>query len=283
MSNSSVERDDYLSKLPELEREIRADREKRVLESKRYVLQLCMVATPVIGAIYFASRGKDNRKYNRVGMLINICLIFFIIFLIGVTAHLAKTWSNQSVNKVETETQITETYPALATVSSTQSVSREETTMSNCFYYDKDMDQLVYYVNDVIMKFPESSVLDWKDHGWLSSGNAPNPNNQKQTIDSLYDQAGTSVMIYYDTDNGGKGKCNRLYVAFGNGETTLMGLQNNSDYYTVNQVFKGYDSVSMTEYNETKKTGVIKYVYGKYSVSVSLKSNAVSSIVLIVD
>ena len=93
----------------------------------------------------------------------------------------------------------------------------------------------------------------------------------------LYDEYGSTAQMYYLKDNE-TGSCTKMSIIFSGTETTFCGLSTTSTYDDVVGIFSGYDRKSDSDFNSQSGTGVIKFVYGQYQMSVSVKTFKVSSL-----
>ena len=125
------------------------------------------------------------------------------------------------------------------------------------------------------MPFPVT-VEAFKNHGWNASGTAPDTANTARMIAILYDEYGSTAQMYYQKDNE-TGSCTKMSIIFSGTETTFCGMSALSTYDDVVGIFSGYDRKSDSDFNSQSGTGVIKFVYGQYQMSVSLKTFKVSS------
>ena len=120
------------------------------------------------------------------------------------------------------------------------------------------------------------TLMEFQCRGWNASGTAPDTSNTARMLAILYDEYGSTAQMYYQKDNE-TGSCTKMSIIFSGTETTFCGLSTTSTYDDVVGIFSGYDRKNDSDFNSQSGTGIIKFVYGQYQMSVSLKTFKVSS------
>ncbi len=269
--------DEYWQQLPKLVEELRAERIEP-LTVKQWSIPVAISLIPVVGMLYafiFSRKEKNPNKRNFLkavlpgnavmSVLVIICCIMCLYIGQKNTAVQPKYEQHETIQETDTEDEemLEQSEPAEKSVNGSDSAYRYENG------------KLYVNVNGNVMPFPVT-VLAIKNNGWKQSGTAPDTSNTARMLAILYDEYGSTAQMYYQKDNE-TGSCTKMSIIFSGTETTFCGLSTTSTYDDVVGIFSGYDRKNDSDFNSQSGTGIIKFVYGQYQMSVSLKTFKVSS------
>ena len=184
--------------------------------------------------------------------------------------------SNEAVLIPEYEQSVTEEDTEISDEEQFETEDKAGNSADTEGAYRYENGKLSINVNGVSMPFPVT-IEAFKSHGWNASGTAPDTANTARMIAILYDEYGSTAQMYYQKDNE-TGSCTKMNIIFSGTETTFCGISALSTYDDVAGSFSGFDRKSDSDFNSQSGTGIIKFVYGQYQMSVSLKTFKVSSV-----
>ena len=273
--------DEYWQQLPKLVEELRAERVEP-LTVKQWSIPVAISLIPVVGMLYaliFAGKEKNPNKQSflKAASLGNAVMTVIVIMCCILCLCIGK--SNEAVLIPEYEQSVTEEDTELTEISDEEQFEPEDKAVNSADTegaYRYENGKLSINVNGVSMPFPVT-VEAFKSHGWNASGTAPDTANTARMIAILYDEYGSTAQMYYQKDNE-TGRCTKMSIIFSGTETTFCGMSALSTYDDVTGSFSGFDRKSDSDFNSQSGTGVIKFVYGQYQISVSLKTFKVSSV-----
>lgn len=273
--------DEYWQQLPKLVEELRAERVEP-LTVKDWSIPVAISLIPVIGMLYaliFAGKEKNPNKQSflKAASLGNAVMTVIVIMCCILCLCIGK--SNEAVLIPEYEESVTEEDTELTEISDEEQFETEDKAVNSADTegaYRYENGKLSIHINGVSMPFPVT-VSALKNNGWKQSGTAPDTSNTARMIAILYDEYGSTAQMYYQKENE-TGSCTKMSIIFSGTETTFCGLSTTSTYDDVVGIFSGYDRKSDSDFNSQSGTGIIKFVYGQYQISVSLKTFKVSSV-----
>lgn len=273
--------DEYWQQLPKLVEELRAERVEP-LTVKDWSIPVAISLIPVIGMLYaliFAGKEKNPNKQSflKAASLGNSVMTVIVIMCCILCLCIGK--SNEAVLIPEYEQSVTEEDTELTEISDEEQFETEDKAVNSADTegaYRYENGKLSIHINGVSMPFPVT-VSALKNNGWKQSGTAPDTSNTARMIAILYDEYGSTAQMYYQKENE-TGSCTKMSIIFSGTETTFCGLSTTSTYDDVVGIFSGYDRKSDSDFNSQSGTGIIKFVYGQYQISVSLKTFKVSSV-----
>ena len=270
--------DEYWQQLPKLVEELRAERVEP-LTVKDWSIPVAISLIPVIGMLYaliFAGKEKNPNKQSflKAASLGNAVMTVIVIMCCILCLCIGK--SNEAVLIPEYEQSVTEEDTEISDEEQFETEDKAVNSADTGGAYRYENGKLSINVNEVSMPFPVT-VEAFKSHGWKASGTAPDTANTTRMIAILYDEYGSTAQMYYQKDNE-TGSCTKMSIIFSGTETTFCGLSTTSTYDDVVGIFSGYDRKSDSDFNSQSGTGIIKFVYGQYQISVSLKTFKVSSV-----
>ena len=273
--------DEYWQQLPKLVEELRAERVEP-LTVKDWSIPVAISLIPVIGMLYaliFAGKEKNPNKQSflKAASLGNAVMTVIVIMCCILCLCIGK--SNEAVLIPEYEQSVTEEDTELTEISDEEQFETEDKAVNSADTegaYRYENGKLSIHINGVSMPFPVT-VSALKNNGWKQSGTAPDTSNTARMIAILYDEYGSTAQMYYQKENE-TGSCTKMSIIFSGTETTFCGLSTTSTYDDVVGIFSGYDRKSDSGFNSQSGTGIIKFVYGQYQISVSLKTFKVSSV-----
>ena len=272
--------DEYWQQLPKLVEELRAERVEP-LTVKDWSIPVAISLIPVIGmlyALFFAGKEKNPNKQSFLKAASLGNAIMTVIVIMCCILCLCIGQSNEAVLIPEYEQSVTEEDTELTEISDEEQFETEDKAVNSADTegaYRYENGKLSIHINGVSMPFPVT-VSALKNNGWKQSGTAPDTSNTARMIAILYDEYGSTAQMYYQKENE-TGSCTKMSIIFSGTETTFCGLSTTSTYDDVVGIFSGYDRKSDSDFNSQSGTGVIKFVYGQYQMSVSLKTFKVSS------
>lgn len=269
--------DEYWQQLPKLVEELRAERVEP-LTVKDWSIPVAISLIPVVGmlyALFFAGKEKNPNKQSflKAASLGNAVMTVIVIMCCILCLCIGQ--SNEAVLIPEYEQSVTEEDTEISDEEQfeTEDKAGNSADIEGAYRYENG--KLSINVNGVSMPFPVT-IEAFKSHGWNASGTAPDTANTARMIAILYDEYGSTAQMYYQKDNE-TGSCTKMNIIFSGTETTFCNLSTASTYDDVVGIFSGYDRKSDSDFNSQSGTGVIKFVYGQYQMSVSLKTFKVSS------
>ena len=273
--------DEYWQQLPKLVEELRAERVEP-LTVKDWSIPVAISLIPVVGMLYaliFAGKEKNPNKQSflKAASLGNAVMTVIVIMCCILCLCIGK--SNEAVLIPEYEQSVTEEDTELTEISDEEQFETEDKAVNSADTegaYRYENGKLSIHINGVSMPFPVT-VSALKNNGWKQSGTAPDTSNTARMIAILYDEYGSTAQMYYQKENE-TGSCTKMSIIFSGTETTFCGLSTTSTYDDVVGIFSGYDRKSDSDFNSQSGTGIIKFVYGQYQISVSLKTFKVSSV-----
>ena len=273
--------DEYWQQLPKLVEELRAERVEP-LTVKDWSIPVAISLIPVIGMLYaliFAGKEKNPNKQSflKAASLGNAVMTVIVIMCCILCLCIGKI--NEAVLIPEYEQSVTEEDTELTEISDEEQFETEDKAVNSADTegaYRYENGKLSIHINGVSMPFPVT-VSALKNNGWKQSGTAPDTSNTARMIAILYDEYGSTAQMYYQKENE-TGSCTKMSIIFSGTETTFCGLSTTSTYDDVVGIFSGYDRKSDSDFNSQSGTGIIKFVYGQYQISVSLKTFKVSSV-----
>lgn len=269
--------DEYWQQLPKLVEELRAERVEP-LTVKDWSIPVAISLIPVIGmlyALFFAGKEKNPNKQSFLKAASLGNAIMTVIVIMCCILCLCIGQSNEAVLIPEYEQSVTEEDTEISDEEQFEPEDKAVNSADTEGAYRYENGKLSINVNGVSMPFPVT-VEAFKSHGWNASGTAPDTANTARMIAILYDEYGSTAQMYYQKDNE-TGSCTKMSIIFSGTETTFCNLSTASTYDDVVGIFSGYDRKSDSDFNSQSGTGVIKFVYGQYQMSVSLKTFKVSS------
>ena len=269
--------DEYWQQLPKLVEELRAERVEP-LTVKDWSIPVAISLIPVIGMLYaliFAGKEKNPNKQSflKAASLGNAVMTVIVIMCCILCLCIGK--SNEAVLIPEYEQSVTEEDTEISDEEQFEPEDKAVNSADTEGAYRYENGKLSIHINGVSMPFPVT-VSALKNNGWKQSGTAPDTSNTARMIAILYDEYGSTAQMYYQKDNE-TGSCTKMSIIFSGTETTFCGLSTTSTYDDVVGIFSGYDRKSDSDFNSQSGTGIIKFVYGQYQMSVSLKTFKVSS------
>ncbi|MFR7569392.1 MAG: hypothetical protein ACLUWE_03770 [Lachnospira sp.] len=273
--------DEYWQQLPTLVEELRAERIEP-LTVRDWSIPVVISLIPVVGMLYaliFAGKEKNPNKQSflKAASLGNAVMTVIVIMCCILCLCIGK--SNEAVLIPEYEQSVTEEDTELTEISDEEQFETEDKAVNSADTegaYRYENGKLSIHINGVSMPFPVT-VSALKNNGWKQSGTAPDTSNTARMIAILYDEYGSTAQMYYQKENE-TGSCTKMSIIFSGTETTFCGLSTTSTYDDVVGIFSGYDRKSDSDFNSQSGTGIIKFVYGQYQISVSLKTFKVSSV-----
>lgn len=273
--------DEYWQQLPTLVEELRAERIEP-LTVRDWSIPVVISLIPVVGMLYaliFAGKEKNPNKQSflKAASLGNAVMTVIVIMCCILCLCIGK--SNEAVLIPEYEQSVTEEDTELTEISDEEQFETEDKAVNSADTegaYRYENGKLSIHINGVSMPFPVT-VSALKNNGWKQSGTAPDTSNTARIIAILYDEYGSTAQMYYQKENE-TGSCTKMSIIFSGTETTFCGLSTTSTYDDVVGIFSGYDRKSDSDFNSQSGTGIIKFVYGQYQISVSLKTFKVSSV-----
>lgn len=271
--------DEYWQQLPKLVEELRAERVEP-LTVKDWSIPVAISLIPVIGmlyALFFAGKEKNPNKQSflKAASLGNAIMTVIVIMCCILCLCIGQK-SNEAVLIPEYEQSVTEEDTEISDEEQFEPEDKAVNSADTEGAYRYENGKLSINVNGVSMPFPVT-VEAFKSHGWNASGTAPDTANTARMIAILYDEYGSTAQMYYQKDNE-TGSCTKMSIIFSGTETTFCGMSALSTYDDVTGSFSGFDRKSDSDFNSQSGTGVIKFVYGQYQISVSLKTFKVSSV-----
>lgn len=269
--------DEYWQQLPKLVEELRAERVEP-LTVKDWSIPVAISLIPVVGmlyALFFAGKEKNPNKQSflKAASLGNAVMTVIVIMCCILCLCIGQ--SNEAVLIPEYEQSVTEEDTEISDEEQFETEDKAGNSADTEGAYRYENGKLSINVNGVSMPFPVT-IEAFKSHGWNASGTAPDTANTARMIAILYDEYGSTAQMYYQKDNE-TGSCTKMNIIFSGTETTFCNLSTASTYDDVVGIFSGYDWKSDSDFNSQSGTGVIKFVYGQYQMSVSLKTFKVSS------
>lgn len=270
--------DEYWQQLPKLVEELRAERVEP-LTVKDWSIPVAISLIPVIGmlyALFFAEKEKNPNKQSFLKAASLGNAIMTVIVIMCCILCLCIGQSNEAVLIPEYEQSVTEEDTEISDEEQFEPEDKAVNSADTEGAYRYENGKLSINVNGVSMPFPVT-VSALKNNGWKQSGTAPDTSNITRMIAILYDEYGSTAQMYYLKDNE-TGSCTKMSIIFSGTETTFCGLSTTSTYDDVVGIFSGYDRKSDSDFNSQSGTGVIKFVYGQYQMSVSVKTFKVSSL-----
>lgn len=270
--------DEYWQQLPKLVEELRAERVEP-LTVKDWSIPVAISLIPVIGmlyALFFAGKEKNPNKQSFLKAASLGNAIMTVIVIMCCILCLCIGQSNEAVLIPEYEQSVTEEDTEISDEEQFEPEDKAVNSADTEGAYRYENGKLSINVNGVSMPFPVT-VEAFKSHGWNASGTAPDTANTARMIAILYDEYGSTAQMYYQKDNE-TGSCTKMSIIFSGTETTFCGMSALSTYDDVTGSFSGFDRKSDSDFNSQSGTGVIKFVYGQYQISVSLKTFKVSSV-----
>ena len=270
--------DEYWQQLPTLVEELRAERIEP-LTVRDWSIPVVISLIPVVGMLYaliFAGKEKNPNKQSflKAASLGNAVMTVIVIMCCILCLCIGK--SNEAVLIPEYEQSVTEKDTEISDEEQFETEDKAVNSADTEGAYRYENGKLSINVNGVSMPFPVT-VSALKNNGWKQSGTAPDTSNITRMIAILYDEYGSTAQMYYLKDNE-TGSCTKMSIIFSGTETTFCGLSATSTYDDVVGIFSGYDRKSDSDFNSQSGTGVIKFVYGQYQMSVSVKTFKVSSL-----
>lgn len=273
--------DEYWQQLPTLVEELRAERIEP-LTVRDWSIPVVISLIPVVGMLYaliFAGKEKNPNKQSflKAASLGNAVMTVIVIMCCILCLCIGK--SNEAVLIPEYEQSVTEEDTELTEISDEEQFETEDKAVNSADTegaYRYENGKLSIHINGVSMPFPVT-VSALKNNGWKQSGTASDTSNTARMIAILYDEYGSTAQMYYQKENE-TGSCTKMSIIFSGTETTFCGLSTTSTYDDVVGIFSGYDRKSDSDFNSQSGTGIIKFVYGQYQISVSLKTFKVSSV-----
>lgn len=269
--------DEYWQQLPKLVEELRAERVEP-LTVKQWSIPVAISLIPVVGmlyALFFAGKEKNPNKQSFLKAASLGNAIMTVIVIMCCILCLCIGQSNEAVLIPEYEQSVTEEDTEISDEEQFEPEDKAVNSADTEGAYRYENGKLSINVNGVSMPFPVT-VEAFKSHGWNASGTAPDTANTARMIAILYDEYGSTAQMYYQKDNE-TGSCTKMSIIFSGTETTFCGLSTTSTYDDVVGIFSGYDRKNDSDFNSQSGTGIIKFVYGQYQMSVSLKTFKVSS------
>lgn len=269
--------DEYWQQLPKLVEELRAERVEP-LTVKQWSIPVAISLIPVVGmlyALFFAGKEKNPNKQSFLKAASLGNAIMTVIVIMCCILCLCIGQSNEAVLIPEYEQSVTEEDTEISDEEQFEPEDKAVNSADTEGAYRYENGKLSINVNGVSMPFPVT-VEAFKSHGWNASGTAPDTANTARMIAILYDEYGSTAQMYYQKDNE-TGSCTKMSIIFSGTETTFCNLSTASTYDDVVGIFSGYDRKSDSDFNSQSGTGIIKFVYGQYQMSVSLKTFKVSS------
>lgn len=270
--------DEYWQQLPKLVEELRAERVEP-LTVKQWSIPVAISLIPVIGmlyALFFAGKEKNPNKQSFLKAASLGNAIMTVIVIMCCILCLCIGQSNEAVLIPEYEQSVTEEDTEISDEEQFEPEDKAVNSADTEGAYRYENGKLSIHINGVSMPFPVT-VSALKNNGWKRSGTAPDTSNITRMIAILYDEYGSTAQMYYLKDNE-TGSCTKMSIIFSGTETTFCGLSTTSTYDDVVGIFSGYDRKSDSDFNSQSGTGVIKFVYGQYQMSVSVKTFKVSSL-----
>lgn len=270
--------DEYWQQLPKLVEELRAERVEP-LTVKDWSIPVAISLIPVIGmlyALFFVGKEKNPNKQSFLKAASLGNAIMTVIVIMCCILCLCIGQSNEAVLIPEYEQSVTEEDTEISDEEQFEPEDKAVNSADTEGAYRYENGKLSINVNGVSMPFPVT-VSALKNNGWKQSGTAPDTSNITRMIAILYDEYGSTAQMYYLKDNE-TGSCTKMSIIFSGTETTFCGLSTTSTYDDVVGIFSGYDRKSDSDFNSQSGTGVIKFVYGQYQMSVSVKTFKVSSL-----
>ena len=269
--------DEYWQQLPKLVEELRAERVEP-LTVKDWSIPVAISLIPVVGmlyALFFAGKEKNPNKQSflKAASLGNAVMTVIVIMCCILCLCIGQ--SNEAVLIPEYEQSVTEEDTEISDEEQFETEDKAGNSADTEGAYRYENGKLSIHINGVSMPFPVT-VSALKNNGWKQSGTAPDTSNTARMIAILYDEYGSTAQMYYQKENE-TGSCTKMSIIFSGTETTFCGLSTTSTYDDVVGIFSGYDRKSDSDFNSQSGTGVIKFVYGQYQMSVSLKTFKVSS------
>lgn len=273
--------DEYWQQLPKLVEELRAERIEP-LTVRDWSIPVVISLIPVVGMLYaliFAGKEKNPNKQSflKAASLGNAVMTVIVIMCCILCLCIGK--SNEAVLIPEYEQSVTEEDTELTEISDEEQFETEDKAVNSADTegaYRYENGKLSIHINGVSMPFPVT-VSALKNNGWKQSGTAPDTSNITRMIAILYDEHGSTAQIYYPAADE-TGNCIKMSIIFSGTETTFCGISALSTYDDVAGSFSGFDRKSDSDFNSQSGTGIIKFVYGQYQMSVSLKTFKVSSV-----
>lgn len=270
--------DEYWQQLPTLVEELRAERIEP-LTVRDWSIPVVISLIPVVGMLYaliFAGKEKNPNKQSflKAASLGNAVMTVIVIMCCILCLCIGQ--SNEAVLIPEYEQSVTEEDTEISDEEQFEPEDKAVNSADTEGAYRYENGKLSINVNGVSMPFPVT-VSALKNNGWKRSGTAPDTSNITRMIAILYDEYGSTAQMYYLKDNE-TGSCTKMSIIFSGTETTFCGLSTTSTYDDVVGIFSGYDRKSDSDFNSQSGTGVIKFVYGQYQMSVSVKTFKVSSL-----
>ena len=270
--------DEYWQQLPKLVEELRAERVEP-LTVKDWSIPVAISLIPVIGMLYaliFAGKEKNPNKQSflKAASLGNAIMTVIVIMCCILFVCIGQ--SNAAASIPEYEQSVTEEDTEISDEEQFEMEDKAVNSADTEGAYRYENGKLSIHINGVSMPFPVT-IEAFKSHGWNASGTAPDTANTARMIAILYDEYGSTAQMYYQKDNE-TGSCTKMNIIFSGTETTFCNLSTASTYDDVVGIFSGYDRKSDSDFNSQSGTGIIKFVYGQYQISVSLKTFKVSSV-----
>lgn len=269
--------DEYWQQLPKLVEELRAERVEP-LTVKDWSIPVAISLIPVVGmlyALFFAGKEKNPNKQSFLKAASLGNAVMTVIVIICCILCLCIGQSNEAVLIPEYEQSVTEEDTEISDEEQFETEDKAVNSADTEGAYRYENGKLSIHINGVSMPFPVT-IEAFKSHGWNASGTAPDTSNTARMLAILYDEYGSTAQMYYQKDNE-TGSCTKMSIIFSGTETTFCGLSTTSTYDDVVGIFSGYDRKNDSDFNSQSGTGVIKFVYGQYQMSVSLKTFKVSS------
>lgn len=269
--------DEYWQQLPKLVEELRAERVEP-LTVKDWSIPVAISLIPVIGMLYaliFAGKEKNPNKQSflKAASLGNAIMTVIVIMCCILFVCIGQSNAAASIPEYEQSVTEEETKKSDEEWSESEDEAVNSADTEGAYWYENG--KLSINVNEVSMPFPVT-VSAIKNNGWKQSGTAPDTSNTARMIAILYDEYGSTAQMYYQKDNE-TGSCTKMSIIFSGTETTFCGLSTTSTYDDVVGIFSEYDRKNDSDFNSQSGTGIIKFVYGQYQMSVSLKTFKVSS------
>lgn len=269
--------DEYWQQLPKLVEELRAERVEP-LTVKDWSIPVAISLIPVVGmlyALFFAGKEKNPNKQSFLKAASLGNAVMTVIVIICCILCLCIGQSNEAVLIPEYEQSVTEEDTEISDEEQFEAEDKAVNSADTEGAYRYENGKLSIHINGVSMPFPVT-IEAFKSHGWNASGTAPDTSNTARMLAILYDEYGSTAQMYYQKDNE-TGSCTKMSIIFSGTETTFCGLSTTSTYDDVVGIFSGYDRKNDSDFNSQSGTGIIKFVYGQYQMSVSLKTFKVSS------
>ncbi|MCR5451451.1 MAG: hypothetical protein K6F00_02355 [Lachnospiraceae bacterium] len=141
-------------------------------------------------------------------------------------------------------------------------------------YYDRKTKELSFELDGKSYIFPVSSEKLSKN-GWAKVDEATDPNNDKLTASTLFDDSGSTVFIYKNKDDKAAQK---MEVVFANKKTSFMGISLKSKPNAVKKILKKAKQIKKDGFR--KGNGRILYSVGECVIGVNYANGTAFSVSL---